>query len=66
MPEQIELKRGERKILNRPTFLYKGIFVIQGSSVIVQKQEGENVTVEWMDREGNPHLLNNIRLEELS
>ena len=66
MSEQRELKQGERKVMNRPTFLHNGIFVLQGSSVTVQKQEGENVTVEWTDREGNPHLLSNIRPEELS
>ena len=66
MSDQKELKQGERKVMNRPTFLYNGIFVLQGSSVTVQKQEGENVTVEWTDREGNPHLLSNIRPEELS
>ena len=58
------LKLGDRKVLNRPTFLYKGIFVIQGSTVEV-KEIADRITVEWLDKEGNPHLLYDIAPEEL-
>ena len=61
----MELKPGERKVLNRPTFLYKGIFVIQGSTVEI-KELGEKITVQWHDREGNPHLLDDVEAHELS
>ena len=60
-----ELKIGERRTLKRATFLYKGIFVIQGSTVEIKKI-GEKLTVLWHDREGNPHLLKDIEAHELS
>ncbi len=58
------LKLGDRFILKRPTFLYKGIFVLQGSTVEI-KEIGPKITVEWYDREGNPHLIDNIQPKEL-
>ena len=60
-----ELKTGQQKILKRPTFLHKGIFVIQGSTVEI-KEVGEKITVLWHDREGNPHLIEGIQAHELS
>ncbi len=59
------LQVGDRKTLLRPTFLYKGIFVLKGSTVEIKKV-GVTITVEWFDKEGNPHLLNDIKPEELS
>ncbi len=60
-----ELKIGDRKILKKPTFLYKGIFVLTGSTVEV-KSISPTLVVEWHDREGNPHLLESIiKMEEL-
>ena len=63
MPEN-KLKVGDIKKLNRPTFLHKGIFVLTGSSVVIKSIEPKLI-VEWHDREGNPHLLDNLKIEEL-
>ncbi len=62
-------KIGEQKILKRPTFLYKGIFIFQNSPVLIkdikQKEEGIFYSVEYIDREGNPIIIENIKHEEL-
>lgn len=55
---------GERRRLARPTFLYKGMFVLQGSAVEIKALEPE-LKVEWYDREGNPHILSGISLKDL-
>ena len=59
------MKVGDKKKLQRQTFLYNGIFVLQGSTVEI-KEIGECVTVEWHDQEGNPHLLDDVQEHELS
>ncbi len=58
------LKVGEKRKLIRPTFLYKGMFVLQGSIVEIKAIEPE-LKVEWYDREGNPHILTGIVPEDL-
>ncbi|MDH5657231.1 MAG: hypothetical protein OEZ34_15070 [Spirochaetia bacterium] len=62
----MDLKIGDRKTLNRPTFLHEGIFVVKGTSVKIVSIEGETISVEFMDREGFPHTLENINPDELS
>lgn len=64
MKDNLKLKVGDRKILNKKTFLYQGIFVIQGSSVEIVEL-GEEITVLWNDKEGNPHNITGIKAEEL-
>lgn len=61
----INVNPGEERRLKRPTFLYNGIFVIQGSVVIVRKVEGDSVEIEYRDREGLLHLIPNLRKEDL-
>ena len=58
------IKVGDLKKLNRPTFLYKGIFVLSGSMVQVY-EIGKTISVIWNDKEGNRHILNNVREDEL-
>lgn len=60
-----DLKVGDRKSLNRQTFLHNGIFVFQGQSVEVKEFGADGVTVQYIDREGNPHLLTGVLPEEL-
>ena len=62
--KQSAIQIGDKKTLKRPTFLHNGIFVLQDSSVEV-KALGETFVVEWHDKEGNPHLLKGIQLDEL-
>ena len=59
------LNVGDKKVLNRPTFLHQGIFVLQGSTVEVMEINGEQVTIQFIDREGNPHLLAGVQPQEL-
>ena len=56
---------GTHKKLNKPTFLYKGIFVIQGSTVEIKEINDDKLKVLWHDKEGNPHILENIQRDEL-
>ena len=57
---------GETRRLNRPTFLHNGIFVMQGIQVTVKGQDAEGLfQVEYIDREGHPHLLDGVRADEL-
>ncbi|GIX41872.1 MAG: hypothetical protein KatS3mg129_1605 [Leptospiraceae bacterium] len=62
-------KKGEQKILRKPTFLYKGVFVFQNSPVIVkdiiQTKNEVYYIVEYIDKEGNKMLIENIKEEEL-
>ncbi|HMU83108.1 MAG TPA: hypothetical protein PKE49_06795 [Leptospiraceae bacterium] len=53
--------------LNRRTFLHKGIFVNQGVSVqVMEITDGpDKVIVQFLDREGFPHILTGIGPEEL-
>ena len=60
-----EVKIGDQKKLNRPTFLHNGIFVFQGCTVTVKEIGAESLTVEFIDREGNPNLLPGVQAEEL-
>lgn len=60
-----QLQAGDKKILNRKTFLHQGIFVLQGTTVEVKEVRADDVVIEFMDREGNPHLLEGIRPDEL-
>jgi hypothetical protein len=57
---------GDRKILNRPTFLHNGIFVMQGITVTIKEVAGDEITVEYIDREGHPHLLPGVQAGELA
>ena len=59
------LQVGEQFKLNRPTFLHNGIFVFQGCTVTVKSVEDSTVTVEFIDREGFPHLLAEVSPDEL-
>lgn len=56
---------GTQKKLNRKTFLHQGIFVFQGQQVIVKEQQGSGYVVEFLDREGFPHLLEGVQADEL-
>lgn len=60
---------GEQKILKKPTFIYKGVIVLQNSPVrikaIVQKGTETFYTIEYIDKEGNIMLIENIKQEEL-
>ncbi|MCB1324448.1 MAG: hypothetical protein H7A21_10585 [Spirochaetales bacterium] len=57
---------GELRKLNRPTFLLNGIFVLQGSTVEVRAVRPDGlVEIEYRDREGNPHILTDIKPDEL-
>jgi hypothetical protein len=62
-------KIGEQKILKKPTFLYKGVFIFQNSLVYIkdiQKKDKEVLyTVEYIDKEGNPLIIENIKENEL-
>lgn len=60
------LKIGDQKTLNRPTFLHNGIFVMQGCTVTVKEIGEDNITVEFIDREGNPNLLPGVQANELA
>jgi len=57
---------GDRKTLNRPTFLHEGIFVIKGTPVKILEVSAEALTVEFMDKEGFPHQLKDVKADELS
>lgn len=56
---------GDRKTLNRPTFLHEGIFVVRGTPVKVLSSEGDHFSVEFQDKEGFPHTLKDVKAEEL-
>lgn len=62
-------KIGEQKILKKPTFLYKGVFIFQNSPVLIKeiKQEENEIyySIEYIDREGNTIIIENIKEEEL-
>lgn len=62
-------KIGEQKILKKPTFLYKGVFIFQNSPVLIkeikQKEDGVYYSIEYIDREGNSIIIENIKQEEL-
>lgn len=60
-----DLKVGDQKKLNRPTFLHKGIFVFQGCTVTIREIGESDLTVEFIDREGNPNLLPGVQPHEL-
>lgn len=60
-----DLNIGDQKKLNRPTFLHKGIFVFQGCTVTVKEIAPDGLTVEFIDKEGNPNLLPGVQAEEL-
>lgn len=60
-----EVSVGEDRILNRPTFLYQGIFVNQGTTVRVMEIEADGLIVQFLDREGHPHILKGVQPEEL-
>ncbi|HBS03974.1 MAG TPA: hypothetical protein DEA96_03340 [Leptospiraceae bacterium] len=61
------LQPGDEKTLDRPTFLHEGVFVIQGTLVrVVEVSDGgQEVVVEYTDKEGFPHYIKGIRPEEL-
>ncbi|MFN3604842.1 MAG: hypothetical protein ACK4UJ_09040 [Leptonema sp. (in: bacteria)] len=57
-------------ILKKPTFLYQGILILQNSLVeILEVNKKENsvelYTVQYIDKEGNPIIIPNIRKDEL-
>lgn len=60
-----ELKPGDRKTLNRRTFLHQGIFVLQGTTVEVKEVKSDEIVIEFLDREGYPHIVSGIKAEEL-
>ncbi len=60
-----KLQVGDKKIFNRATFLHNGVFVLQGSTVEIKSIRFDNITIEWYDKEGNPHLLDGVAPEEL-
>jgi hypothetical protein len=60
-----ELKPGDRKTLNRRTFLHQGIFVLQGTTVEVKEVKSDEIVIEFMDREGFPHIVSGIKADEL-
>lgn len=60
-----ELKPGDRKTLNRRTFLHQGIFVLQGTTVEVKEVKSDEIVIEFLDREGFPHIVSGIKAEEL-
>lgn len=62
-----DLAVGDERILNRPTFLFQGIFVNQGITVkIMEITEGDDgIIVQFLDKEGYPHILKGIKNEEL-
>ncbi|MCS7204582.1 MAG: hypothetical protein NZ853_02680 [Leptospiraceae bacterium] len=61
---------GEQKKLIKPTFLYKGVIIFQNSLVIVKdiRKNDDEITyvVEYIDREGNPILVEGIKESELA
>ncbi len=57
---------GDERVLNRPTFLFQGIFVNQGTRVRVMEVTSEGYNVQFLDREGFPHVLTGVREEELT
>ncbi|MCR9143848.1 MAG: hypothetical protein NXI24_16495 [bacterium] len=61
-----DLNPGDRMVLNRPTFLHEGIFVFQGCTVTVREIAADGITVEFIDREGNPNLLPGVQAGELA
>ncbi len=60
-----ELKPGDRKTLNRRTFLHQGIFVLQGTTVEIKEVKSDEIVIEFMDREGFPHIVSGIKADEL-
>lgn len=56
---------GEQKKLNRKTFLLNGVFINQGSVVQLMEKTDEGFNVQYADREGFPHIIKGVRLEEL-
>jgi hypothetical protein len=60
-----ELKPGDRKTLNRRTFLHQGIFVLQGTTVEIKEVKSDEIVIEFLDREGFPHIVSGIKAEEL-
>lgn len=57
---------GKQYQLKKPTFLFKGFFVIQGSMVrVVEQIEDGTFVVEYLDREGGMHKIPGIKPEEL-
>ncbi len=60
---------GEKKILKKPTFIYKGVLILQNSLVEIIDVQKENhteiYTIQYIDKEGNPHIIPNIKKEDL-
>lgn len=57
---------GRQYQLKKPTFLYKGFFVIQGSQVKpVESADDGSFIVEYLDKEGGIHRIPGIKPEEL-
>ena len=60
-----EVAVGDERILNRPTFLHQGIFVNQGTTVRVMEVTASGLNVQFLDKEGYPHVLEGVQPEEL-
>lgn len=63
------IKIGEKRILKKPTFLYKGVLILQNSLVEIINIEKENsneyYTIQYIDKEGNPIIIKGIKKEDL-
>lgn len=60
---QVEV--GQDRVLNRPTFLFQGIFVNSGTTVRVMESRPDGFSVQFLDKEGFPHVLHGVAAEEL-
>ncbi|EHQ05646.1 MAG: hypothetical protein F9K24_05615 [Leptonema illini] len=65
MGSSVSFEPGEQRFLKKPTFLFKGIFVLQGSPVLIQKVEGESIHVLYRDKEGFEHVIPGLKKEDL-
>jgi hypothetical protein len=65
MVSRVSFEPGEQRILKKATFLFKGIFVLQGSPVVIDRVDGDIVQIRYRDKEGFEHVIPGLKKEDL-
>lgn len=60
------MKPGDKVKLTKRSFLLKGVIVLTGAQVEIQEINGDKVSVLYNDREGYPHTIEDLSLNDLA
>lgn len=58
------MKAGDQATITKSTFLFKGVFILQSSTVEILSVKNDDVLVLYRDKEGHPHEIP-LKIEDL-